>query len=100
MSVNAVLQVISYYRDPHGERVLKSVTGTHHVQMDSSGALTLRKPNQERINTLERKVTELEEQLNTYKVCKCIHNSLCMLCCSLVPTRWCQRLGTRLVLFV
>ena len=60
--------MISYYHDPSGERVMKSVTGTHCVELHTSGGMTVRRTEQKRIERLESRVSELEGELSTYKV--------------------------------
>ena len=60
--------MVSYHRDPSGESVMKCVTGTHCVELHHSGAMTVKRTEQERINRLETRVNELEEELTAYKV--------------------------------
>ena len=47
---------------------MKSVTGTHCVELQASGGMTVKRTEQEKINRLERRVMELESQLNLNKV--------------------------------
>ena len=59
--------MVSYYRDPKGERVMNSVTGTHCVELQNSGGMTVKRPDQEKICRLERQVVELERQLKVLR---------------------------------
>ena len=47
---------------------MKSVTGTHCVELQDSGGMTVKRPEQEKISRLEKRVVELERQLGIYKV--------------------------------
>ena len=66
--------MVSYYRDPKGERVMNSVTGTHCVELQNSGGMTVKRPEQEKISRLEGRVVELERQLRVVKVLT-LHNA-------------------------
>ena len=47
---------------------MNSVTGTHCVELQNSGGMTLKRPEQEKISRLEGRVVELEKQLSVLKV--------------------------------
>ena len=53
--------MVGYYRDPHGDKMMKDLTGAHSIKLQRSGFA------QERVATLERRLTELEGELKIYK---------------------------------
>ena len=60
--------MISYHRDPHGENIMKNMTGTHCAKLQNSGVIQVKSAEQEKIDMLERRVSELEGELSRYKV--------------------------------
>ena len=65
-----LLQMISYYRDPHGNKMMKDLTGAHSVKLQKSGFVQSGTAEQEKTASLEQRVAELEGELKRYKASK------------------------------
>ena len=60
--------MISYHREPHGENMMKNMTGTPCAKFQNSGVIQVKLAEQDKIDMLERRVSELEGELSRYKV--------------------------------
>ena len=47
---------------------MKNMTGTHCAKLQNSGVIQVKSAEQEKIDMLERRVSELEGELGRYKV--------------------------------
>ena len=48
--------------------MMKNLTGAHCAKLQDSGVMQVRSTEQEKIGTLEKQVSDLERELNRYKV--------------------------------
>ena len=71
-ALHKISQMVGYYRDPHGDKMMKDLTGAHSIKLQRSGfGQQSGTAEQERVGTLQRRLTELEGELKIYKARPC-----------------------------